>query len=67
MLLCGCRYELKHSEYVTKLPKGKHSTKGGFECVCYKGGFVNVYATKVGLNVYATKVGLNVYATKVGL
>ena len=22
------RYELKRSEYVTKLPKGKHSTKG---------------------------------------
>ena len=22
------RYELKHSEFVNKLPKGKHSTKG---------------------------------------
>ncbi|CAG5129820.1 unnamed protein product, partial [Candidula unifasciata] len=32
LLLCdvalGDMYELKHAEYVTKLPKGKHSTKG---------------------------------------
>ncbi|KAK2177762.1 hypothetical protein NP493_581g01048 [Ridgeia piscesae] len=32
LMLCevalGNMYELKHSEYVTKLPKGKHSTKG---------------------------------------
>jgi len=27
-LLLVTRYELKRSEYVTKLPKGKHSTKG---------------------------------------
>ena len=31
-LLCHCRYELNHSEYVSKLPKGKHSTKGNYTC-----------------------------------
>ena len=25
---CFCRHELKHADYITKLPKGKHSTKG---------------------------------------
>ena len=30
--LSGCRYELTHSEYVSKLPKGKHSTKGNYIC-----------------------------------
>lgn len=27
-ILFFCRYELTHSEFVSKLPAGKHSTKG---------------------------------------
>ena len=44
---CFCplplRYELTHAKYITKLPAGKHSTKG--VCVCvgvWVGGWVHV-------------------------
>ncbi|KAK0056913.1 poly [ADP-ribose] polymerase 1 [Biomphalaria pfeifferi] len=45
LLLCevalGNMYELTHSEFVTKLPKGKHSTKGlGKTCPDPKGNYV---------------------------